>query len=72
MTGSPTSSATSSARSSGAAPELPPAPRPTRTFPDDQVAVGLDDPDAFARVEQPQIGRLADHDGGREREDAGE
>ena len=29
--------------------------------PDDEVAVGVDDPDAFARIDEPQIGRFADH-----------
>ena len=39
--------------------------------PDDQVAVGVDDPDAFARVDEAQIGRLADHHRGGERKDPG-
>ena len=40
--------------------------------PDDEVAVGVDDADAIARVEKPQIGALADHHRRREREDAGD
>ena len=38
----------------------------------DQIAVRLDDPHAFARIEKPQIGALADHYSGAEGEDAGE
>jgi hypothetical protein len=38
---------------------------------DDQVAVGVDDTHAVARVEEPQIGAFADHDRRRERENAG-
>ena len=72
MTGSPTSSATSIAMSSGATPGVAAgAAADPHLDADDQVAVGLDDPDAFARVEQAQIGRLADHDGGGKRENAG-
>ena len=37
----------------------------------DQIAVGLDDPHAFTRVEEPQIGAFADHHAGTEGEDAG-
>ncbi len=39
--------------------------------PDDEVAVGVDDADAFARIDEPQIGRFADHDRGGEGEDPG-
>jgi hypothetical protein len=38
----------------------------------DQIAVRLDDPHAFARIEKPQICALADHYSGAEGEDAGE
>ena len=37
----------------------------------DQIAVGLDDAHAFAKVEQPEIGALADHHARAEGEDAG-
>src|SRR5712691_8236300 len=39
--------------------------------PDDQIAIGIDHPDAFARVDEAQIGVLADHDRRGERKDAG-
>ena len=37
----------------------------------DQLAVGVDNADAFARVEKPQIGAFADHHTGAKGEDAG-
>src|SRR5437016_9223005 len=55
-------------RRSGIAAGVPADPH---LDPDDQVAVGIDDADAFARVDEPQIGVLADHDRGGERKDSG-
>jgi len=58
--------------SRGAIPEAPPARCARLAFDArDQIAVGFNDANAFARIEEPQIGAFADRHGGTEREDAG-
>ena len=56
--------------SRGATPEAPPRASDAHLDAGDQIPVRLDDPHAFARVEEPQIGAFADHHGGAEGEDA--
>ena len=72
ISGMPASSATSSAMSSGTMPELPEAPRPTRTLmPTITSRLALATSTALDRVHQPQLLALADHHAVGEGVDAG-